>query len=51
MAFGWNLGEAKNVLWAVVLFQGVVIFVLLRQLRIMYLGTAQGVARDGFIVS
>lgn len=35
------------VLWAVVLFQGVVIFVLLRQLGIMYLGTAQGVARDG----
>jgi methylamine dehydrogenase accessory protein MauD len=35
------------VLWAVVLFQGVAIFVLLRQLGIMYLGTAQGVARDG----
>ena len=35
------------VLWAVVLFQGVVIFVLLRQLGIIYLGTAQGVARDG----
>jgi methylamine dehydrogenase accessory protein MauD len=35
------------VLWAVVLFQGVVIFVVLRQLGMMYLGTAQGVARDG----
>ena len=35
------------VLWGVVLFQGVAIFVLLRQLGIMYLGTAQGVARDG----
>jgi methylamine dehydrogenase accessory protein MauD len=35
------------VLWAVVLFQGVAIFVLLRQLGIIYLGTAQGVARDG----
>ena len=35
------------VLWAVVLFQGVVIFVVLRQLGIIYLGTAQGVARDG----
>lgn len=35
------------VLWAVVLFQGVVIVVVLRQLGIMYLGTAQGVARDG----
>ncbi len=37
-------------LWAVVLFQGVVIFVLLRQLGLMYLGTAQGVARDGLPV-
>ncbi len=37
-------------LWAVVLFQGVVIFVLLRQLGLMYLGTAQGVARDGLAV-
>lgn len=34
-------------LWAVVLFQGAVIFMLLRQLGIIYLGTAQGVARDG----
>lgn len=37
-------------LWAVVLFQGLVIFLLLRQLGIMYLGTAQGVARDGLAV-
>lgn len=35
------------VLWALVLFQGLVIFVLLRQLGVIYLGTAQGVARDG----
>jgi methylamine dehydrogenase accessory protein MauD len=35
------------VLWGVVLFQGLVIFVLLRQMGLMYLGTAQGVARDG----
>ena len=34
-------------LWAVVLFQGVVIFLLLRQLGVIYLGTAQCVARDG----
>jgi len=34
-------------LWALVLFQGAVIFVLLRQLGVIYLGTAQGVARDG----
>ena len=34
-------------LWAVVLFQGVVIFLLLRQLGVMYLGRAQGVAGDG----
>ena len=34
-------------LWAVVLVQGVLIFLLLRQLGVMYLGTAQGVARDG----
>ena len=34
-------------LWAVVMLQGVAIFVLLRQLGIMYLGTAQGIARDG----
>ena len=34
-------------LWAVVLFQGFAIFLLLRQLGQMYLGTAQGVARDG----
>ena len=34
-------------LWAVVLFQGVVIFILLRQLGVIYLGTAQGVAGDG----
>lgn len=37
-------------LWAVVLFQGAVIFLLLRQLGVMYLGTAQGVARDGLPV-
>jgi methylamine dehydrogenase accessory protein MauD len=35
------------VLWAVVLLQGLVIFILLRQLGVMYLGTAQGVANDG----
>ena len=35
------------VLWGVVLFQGLVIFVLMRQLGIIYLGTAQGVGRDG----
>ncbi|MCH8025921.1 MAG: redoxin domain-containing protein [Chloroflexi bacterium] len=35
------------VLWAVVLFQGAVIFVLLRQLGVIYLGTAHGVAGDG----
>ncbi len=35
------------VLWAVVLFQGLVIFILLRQLGVMYLGTARGVAHDG----
>lgn len=35
------------VLWAVVLFQGFVIFLLLRQLGVIYLGTAQGVSRDG----
>jgi methylamine dehydrogenase accessory protein MauD len=35
------------VLWAVVLFQGLVIFILLRQLGLMYLGTARGVAHDG----
>lgn len=34
-------------LWAVVLFQGAIIFLLLRQLGMMYLGTAQGVSRDG----
>lgn len=34
-------------LWAVVMFQGVLIFLLLRQIGVMYLGTAQGVARDG----
>lgn len=38
------------VLWGIVLFQGVVIFVLLRQLGLMYLGTAQGVARDGLAI-
>lgn len=37
-------------LWAVVLLQGVIIFVLLRQLGLMYLGTAQGVSRDGLAV-
>ena len=35
------------VLWAVVLFQGAAIFVLLRQLGLMYMGSAQGVGRDG----
>jgi methylamine dehydrogenase accessory protein MauD len=35
------------VLWAVVLFQGGVIFILLRQLGMMYMGSAQGVGRDG----
>lgn len=35
------------VLWGVVLFQGVAIFVLLRQLGLMFMGTAQGVSRDG----
>lgn len=35
------------VLWAVVLFQGVAIFLLLRQIGMMFLGTAQGVADDG----
>ncbi len=35
------------ILWGIVLFQGLVIFVLMRQLGIIYLGTAQGVARDG----
>ena len=35
------------VLWGVVLFQGAVIFVLLRQLGLMYMGSAQGVGRDG----
>jgi methylamine dehydrogenase accessory protein MauD len=34
-------------LWIIVALQGVAIFLLLRQLGIMYLGTAQGVARDG----
>lgn len=34
-------------LWAVVLFQGLLIFLLLRQLGLMYLGTARGVAGDG----
>ncbi len=38
------------VLWAVVLFQGLVIFILLRQLGVMYLGTARGVAHDGLPV-
>lgn len=37
-------------LWALVLFQGAVIFVLLRQLGIIYLGTARGVAGDGLAV-
>jgi methylamine dehydrogenase accessory protein MauD len=35
------------VLWGIVFVQGAVIFLLLRQLGMMYLGTAQGVARDG----
>lgn len=37
-------------LWAIVLFQGAVIFVLLRQLGVIYLGTAQGVANDGLAI-
>ncbi len=37
-------------LWAVVLFQGLVIFMLLRQLGVIYLGTARGVAHDGLPV-
>lgn len=37
-------------LWAVVLFQGFIILMLLRQLGIIYLGTAQGVSRDGLAV-
>ncbi|MGB2695890.1 MAG: redoxin domain-containing protein [Dehalococcoidia bacterium] len=37
-------------LWAIVLIQGAVIFLILRQLGLMYLGTAQGVARDGLAV-
>ncbi len=45
MSGAWLVSYA--VLWAIVLFQGLVIFVLLRQLGIIYLGTAQGVARDG----
>lgn len=35
------------VLWGVVAFQAVVIFLILRQLGQMYLGTAQGISRDG----
>ncbi|MEX1254990.1 MAG: TlpA disulfide reductase family protein [Dehalococcoidia bacterium] len=35
------------VLWGIVFLQGAVVFLLLRQLGMMYLGTAQGVARDG----
>ena len=38
------------VLWAVVLFQGAVIFILLRQLGVIYLGTAHGVSGDGLEV-
>ena len=38
------------VLWAVVLFQGAVIFILLRQLGVIYLGTAHGVSGDGLDV-
>lgn len=35
------------VLWGLVLFQGAAIFLLLRQLGVIYMGTAQGVSRDG----
>lgn len=35
------------VLWAAVLGLGVLVFLLYRQLGIMYLGTAEGVSRDG----
>ena len=45
MSGAWLASYA--VLWGIVLFQGLVIFVLLRQLGIIYLGTAQGVGRDG----
>ena len=38
------------VLWAVVLLQGAVIFILLRQLGVIYLGTAHGVSGDGLDV-
>lgn len=38
------------VLWAVVLAQGGIIFILLRQLGVIYLGSAQGVAGDGLAV-
>lgn len=34
-------------LWAIVLVQGALIFILLRQLGVIYLGTAQGIANDG----
>ncbi len=37
-------------LWAVVLAQGGIIFILLRQLGVIYLGSAQGVAGDGLSV-
>lgn len=35
------------VLWALVLALGVLVFLLYRQLGIMYLGSAEGVSRDG----
>ncbi len=35
------------VLWAAVLALGVLVLLLYRQLGIMYLGTAEGVSRDG----
>jgi methylamine dehydrogenase accessory protein MauD len=38
------------VLWIIVLVQGVLIFLLYRQLGILYLGSASGVSRDGLAV-
>jgi methylamine dehydrogenase accessory protein MauD len=35
------------VLWLIVLVMGVLVFLLYRQLGIMYLGSAEGVSRDG----
>src|SRR6476659_6730503 len=38
------------VLWLLVLGMGVLIFLLYRQLGVMYLGSAEGVSRDGLPV-